>query len=448
MIITVIVVVLMIGLVTAIAVHYLFSGQSPLSWRNQAEMRKMRRLNAAISRGVRYLAIALTLLIVFLLTNTAQAIDSPSDDSEWTPVVVSPLTPNAHPVLGIDGNYHVVYELQLSNATRLPATLQQIEVLDARDPAQAIATYSGSDLLARLRTLGNTAADSPEITLSETRLFLIDLAFDSRAAVPPRLVHRFNLQMTGAPAVLPASPTYTGAALDLLPSVPVLGPPLTGKGWVAVNGCCAPDVGHRSTGLPINGAIYFAQRFAIDWVKLDDQGRIVKGDDTQVQNYTDYGAEVLAVADGTVVATLDTLADQTPPNGPDPNTINLQNVLGNHVILDLGNNQYVLYAHLQQGEVKVKPGDRVRRGQVLGKLGNTGNSTAPHLHLHLMSGSTLGSNGLPYVIDRFNVVGQIPAATFEASTSMDGSWSEYLMPQASPRQNEFPLYLTIVDFPE
>ncbi|HEY9659581.1 MAG TPA: hypothetical protein V6C65_14070 [Allocoleopsis sp.] len=167
MITTVIVAVLMMGLVTP-AMRWLLSGQSPHSWQNQTQVRKMRRSDAAIGRGVRYLAIALTLLIIVLLTHTAKASDSPASNptsnsasnSEWTPIVVSTLTPNARPVLGIDGNYHVVYELQLSNATRLPATLQQIEVIDARDPVQVIATYSGSDLLARLRTLGNTAADS------------------------------------------------------------------------------------------------------------------------------------------------------------------------------------------------------------------------------------------------------------------------------------------------
>lgn len=444
---SIMIITLITAIVIVIAVKLLLSDRFAFGSKAQNQARKIPRANFKINRGIRRLAFAIAVVTGIFLASTANAISPNQPEAEWTPVVVSTVTPDAKPVLGIDGKYHVVYELELSNATRLPATLNQIQVLDARDPSRIIMTYKDGELLTRLRALENATANRSEIAPSQTRLFLIDLAFDSQTALPPRLLHRFDLQLNNVPPSLPSSPSYTGATLDLISSVSVLGPPLSGKGWVAVNGCCAPDVGHRSTGLPINGRIYFSQRFAIDWVKLDDHGRIVEGDDTQVQNYTDYGAEVLAVADGTVVATLDTLSDQTPPNSPAPNTINLQNVLGNHVILDLGNNQYGLYAHLQKGQIKVKPGDRVRRGQVLGKLGNTGNSTAPHLHFHLMSGPTLGSNGLPYVIDSFSLAGQIPTEAFEASPNLNENWSQYLSSQSSPRQKEFPLYLTIADFP-
>lgn len=82
---------------------------------------------------------------------------------------------------------------------------------------------------------------------------------------------------------------------------------------------------------------------------------------------------------------------------------------GNHVVLDLGGGRYAFYAHLRKGSVAVHPGDRVRRGQVLAKVGNTGNTSAPHLHFHLMDGpSVLGSEGIPYVIDRFALAGKIP----------------------------------------
>jgi hypothetical protein len=241
---------------------------------------------------------------------------------------------------------------------------------------------------------------------------------------------------------------YLAAPIDLRPEPVQIGPPLKGAGWVAINGCCAPNVGHRSTGLPIDGRLYFAQRFAIDWMQLDDRGRLASGDLSDVQSYTGYGAEVLAVADGTVVATLDALPEQRPPNLPEPLTINLTNVLGNHVILDLGDDVFVLYAHLQPGSVAVQPGQRVQRGQGLGKLGNTGNTSAPHLHLHLMAGPTLGSNGLPYTIDAFEVAGQISLADIERFYSFEGHWQDTLLPRPSARQREFPLFLNVVNFPE
>lgn len=404
-------------------------------------------LNALLKR---LLPQGIAALAVVLLSGLFRAVGSEPNQTplQWTSVVMSPLTPQAEPVLGVDGKYHAVYELEVMNTSPVTATLKQIVVLDGRDPDRVLATYEGRGLLTRLRTLNNREASTPAIELNGTRLVLVDIAFDSRDAIPPRLLHRLDLLgATGPAQTVPSPLSYTAAPIALRPQVPVIRSPLAGKGWVAINGCCQPDVGHRSTGLPINGRLYFAQRFAIDWMQLDDQARIAHGDLAQVESYVGFGADVLAVADGKVVDTLNTLPEQVPPNLPDPKTINLDNGLGNHVILDLGNSVFALYAHLQPESVTVKPGDSVRRGQVLGKLGNTGNTSAPHLHFHMMNGPTIGSDGLPYLIDRFDVVGQIPLERAEAFYQFEGDWSNALLSQPSPRRDQFPLYMTIVDFP-
>jgi hypothetical protein len=239
---------------------------------------------------------------------------------------------------------------------------------------------------------------------------------------------------------------YTAAPYRTTGGTPTLGPPLAGGGWVAVNGCCGSDGVHRTTVLPVDGHLADTQRFAIDWMRLDDQGRFVHGDPADVRDYTAYGAQVLAVADGTVVSTLDDLDDQVPGSLPDPATITLANVDGNHVVLDLGGGHYAFFAHLQKGSVTVEPGDRVHRGEVLGLLGNSGNTSAPHLHFHLMDGpSVLGSDGLPYTYDRLGLAGHVDRSLY--TSSFEGDWGQGLLPQPQPQTDRFPLDLDVVDFP-
>ena len=143
-------------------------------------------------------------------------------------------------------------------------------------------------------------------------------------------------------------------------------------------------------------------------MRLDGQGRLRHGPAANVRSYTCYGEELLAVADGVVVSVLDDLPDQVPPKLPDPSTITLANVDGNHVVLDIGQGLFAFYAHMKPGSVRVRLGQKVRAGTVLGLLGNSGNSSAPHLHFHLMdTASVLGSEGLPYVLSRFKLAGRI-----------------------------------------
>ncbi len=393
------------------------------------------------------------LLATLLLALPANG-QKPAPD-QFTPVVVSPLTGSAQPFPGTDGKYHVVYELVVTNTKPTPATMKKVAVLDARsgNSHAVIASYEGDALVARLRTLANMPANSPEIEFNGTRLFLIDLTFDSRDQVPGRLQHLFALMGASGPAPTPMTPaalSYTVASLDLHPQLPEIGPPLAGDRWVAINGCCEISGAHRGSGLAANGWIYFGQRFAIDWMRLDEAGRLVHGDPADVHNYACYGVDVLAVADGTVVNVFNTLDDQPPGKLPDPKTMTIENVLGNHVVLDLGAGVYAFYAHLEKNSIGVVEGQHVRRGEVLGKLGNTGNTSAPHLHFHLMDGpSPLASSGIPYVIRSFALAGKIPADHDPATaSSLDENWSGDLFPSPRPRHGQFPLNLDIVDFPQ
>jgi murein DD-endopeptidase MepM/ murein hydrolase activator NlpD len=226
------------------------------------------------------------------------------------------------------------------------------------------------------------------------------------------------------------------------PAIPIgknpveISPPLRGGEWLAANGP-SNNSGHRRSMIPIDGQAAIAQRFAIDWLQLREDGRSFTGDPKDNKNYRCYGAEALAVADAVVVEVKDGIPENIPGLTSRAVPITLETVGGNHVILDLGQGHYAFYAHLQPGSLRVKLGDKVRRGQVLGLVGNSGNSTEPHLHFHITdANSPLGSEGLPYLLPAFEVQGK------------GFGWKPSNPPAATEkRAHEIPLQNDVVRFP-
>jgi hypothetical protein len=164
---------------------------------------------------------------------------------------------------------------------------------------------------------------------------------------------------------------------------------------------------------------HLAQRFAIDWVKMDARGEYAR--DHRGRRNTDwygYGAPVLAIANARVVAVVDGIPDNTPGEGSRAVAMRVGTVLGDYVLLDLepgrgAAHRYALYGHLQPGSVRVRVGDAVSRGQVLGAIGNSGNSDGPHLHFHVteaadVEAAPLRGEGVPFVLDAFTVVAHDP----------------------------------------
>jgi murein DD-endopeptidase MepM/ murein hydrolase activator NlpD len=153
------------------------------------------------------------------------------------------------------------------------------------------------------------------------------------------------------------------------------------------------------------GHVAIGQRFAIDFLQVDSSGHSYHGDPSKNENYYAYGTPLLAVADGIVVETKDRIPQNVPGANSRAVPINMVTVGGNHVAIDIGYGRYALYAHVQPGSLRVRVGDHVKRGQVVALLGNSGNSTEPHVHFQIADGPTfLSSEGIPYATD-FEVVG-------------------------------------------
>ncbi|MEZ5381988.1 MAG: M23 family metallopeptidase [Microthrixaceae bacterium] len=385
----------------------------------------------------------------------------------YTAVTVQVLGDPTFPFRGTDGRYHVAYDLQLTNASAVvPATIDSVQVVDGLNPKRVVAAFTGAQLVDaacdfgdcnRLRLLNARPLDDATIAPQESRVLFIDFAADSVDELPEVVLHGVSAEAAEGPAAQVASTVdYLAAPAEVRSGEPLsIGPPVRGDGWVALNGCCEPGFPHRSSPAPFNGAMSNGQRFAIDWKRMDDNGRFFEGDKRSNDSYVDYGAEVLAVADGTVVSTLDGMEPNAPGTLPaaDPKlaeTITVDTVDGNHIVVDLGDGNYAFYAHLQAGSLNVTEGDTVKRGDALAKLGNTGNANASHLHLHLMDGpSPLGSKPLPYVIDGFQLTGHVaPERLMETDDFLSGRFNQNMLAEPEPRSDELPLALDVVAFPQ
>jgi Peptidase family M23 len=160
--------------------------------------------------------------------------------------------------------------------------------------------------------------------------------------------------------------------------------PLTGQWYVVSGGRSDLINDHYLTSLPGIGP---EQADALDVIQLQNR-RSFTGDPKQLTSYLAFGQPVLAPADGTVTAIADTLPDL--PIGTSDNT----HLEGNYLVLDLGDQRYVMFAHLKQGSARVAAGDPVQRGQPIAQVGNSGSTSEPHLHLQIQNQPTFGPTTL------------------------------------------------------
>jgi murein DD-endopeptidase len=302
----------------------------------------------------------------------------------------------------------VAYELHVTNLLATPFTLTRVEVLDGGS-GRAIHTIADSTLLRDINRPGQTMPPAERSRIGGgLRAVVYVWAPVDAAAAPVSLRHRltFHRDSAGAAPVI-----LEGAVVPVTPQSAPIGAPLRGE-WVAVNGPSQAS-GHRRLVMALNGTLASGQRFGADFLQVGEGGTFT-GDRTKNENYLAYGEEILAVADGSVVATKDSIPENVPGGRAVP--ITLETVGGNYILIDIGDGRYAFYAHVVPGSLRVRVGDRVRRGQVVAFVGNSGNSTEPHLHFHIVDGiaegtTTLGAEGIPYALEQFELLGRCTSFT-------------------------------------
>jgi hypothetical protein len=358
------------------------------------------------------------------------------------------------PVKGTDGFVHLAYELVLTNVAPRTLRLDLVQVRDARGH-RVLLSLRGAQLSASVHPVGGPTASEAavssgarELRSSEEVIVWLDVRL--HGGVPAVIDHRVVASFVSASGAAGQSIDGTmGRVSTVRHSAIVLGPPVAPGIWYASEGCCSDDTHHRRGLAPINGQLLVPQRFAIDWYRLDSHHRVWVGDRRRLGSYLAFRQPVIAAADARVVETQDGLPDNPdlPKNPPIPP---IENTVGNHVVLQVAPHVYLLYAHLTPRSIKVHRGQRVHRGQVLGLLGTSGNSTIPHLHFQVMTTATFfPTDSAPYVFGRFDLLGHVPERIWDENMYLQPTGMLPFVPaaHAGTRMRQLPLDRDVISLP-
>ncbi len=364
-----------------------------------------------------------------------------------------------------DGKWYLLYELNVTNLGPNNLELVRVEVL--RDRAKRpMATYTDEELSRRLksglvftvvaeelRIESSSDEQEPQVIGRGNRAVMYMLTTVQREAdIPAALQHRLFFKRHSAENSQEV--VVEGARVTVNRKAPlVLSPPLRGEGWVAAEGP-SDDNHHRRNIFVIGGKARIPTRFAIDWTRIEADGKFVHGDRANNANWYPYGAEVLAVANAVVAD----VKDGIPENEGGTNkwnvsltlgtnkAVSLEAAAGNYVMLDLGKSNFAVYAHLQPKSIRVRVGEKVRRGQVLALLGNSGDSHSPHLHFHVANDNSLfDAEGVPYVFESFEVQGVVSIQG--VVPALDEAWKPPPNAKTDKRRMEIPTQNAVIRFP-
>lgn len=304
----------------------------------------------------------------------------------------------------------LVYEIHIVNPEEKPSRINLIEVRDEKNKllkvSDGVRLVNDSIVYKNKKIFTNNPI---ELQKNMSVIIYMWIELDKNEPLPSKLINTIWSVTTNDDK----SQAFIDKLAYVVPihyqKLPILSAPLKGENWVAVN-TMDNNANHRRTFSLHNGKPYLDQRYAIDFEQIGSDGRESHGDMHTLQNWNAYGHKILAVADGVIVNMRNAITkDNIPPNAPNPKPSE-EDIPGNFVVLKVkqnNKNYFVFYGHMQPNSITVRIGDKVKTGQVLGLLGNTGNSGVPHLHMHVMDGEKpMASNGLPFVFNDFQWQGK------------------------------------------
>ena len=312
-------------------------------------------------------------------------------------IVLMSATPSLGPLIPFigDSTAHLAYELYLSNFGKKPVRIIGLRVHGSAG-ASFDTTVEGDPLKASFIALGSAdhlKPQDPVLPPGATAMLFVFLNFGSRET-PSTIDNSLVVEPDGEAADVQLIP-LSALHVQKPSAAPTIDTPLAGDRWQAANGPSNTSL-HRRAVIVLDGKAKSPERYAIDWIKLGADGNTFSGDEHQNSSYHAYDVPIMAVADGRVVEALDGIAENIPHSDKLAVEMTPAVMAGNNIVEDIGGGHYVGYAHFRPGTITVKKGDPIHAGQVLGKLGNSGNSTEPHLHIQICDGpSFLACNGVP-----------------------------------------------------
>jgi hypothetical protein len=301
---------------------------------------------------------------------------------------------------------HVFYELHLANYASTAVSLTEIAVLDT-NTSSVLQRYEG-DALAALLVLPVDTKDMAPRSIPGGMHGAIYMTLPLPEPLATKLSHRIKLSVPIRNDSRTVTLDSNVLPFDRTPLLE-LAPPLRGGTWAALYDP-AMERGHRRVLYTVDGHAHLPGRFAIDFMGVDANGKTHQGDGERPSDYFGYGADVLAVSDGVVVAARDDFTEPATLAAASEH-IAMGDATGVYVALDIGGGRFAFYEHMQPG-LTVKVGQKVRRGDRLGALGFTGSASSPHLHFHIANANApLAAEGMPYHFTSYRLLGQYNSIT-------------------------------------
>ena len=304
------------------------------------------------------------------------------------------------PYFVADGNAHLSYELTLSNFNRASFELISIELVEP--DGQVLMSFDANYLDAHFYREGQRPKTGNRILEGNqygTANLWLSLEPEN---IPKEFFHRLNFN------IKLSEDRTRDISIDVArtefpkETTLILSPPVPPGVWFY------SMESHRDTRILTEGRASYAQRYALDLAMANEDGTFVDGPIDTLDSYPMCNLPILAAAGGTVIAIQDGVGDNNPETGERPERINKDTLVGNSVLIDIGDGLNALYAHLIPGSLKVKVGDKVKTGDEVGRLGNSGNSDGAHLHFHIETQSGLArpvaGEGVPYYFKKYQLL--------------------------------------------